>query len=330
VSVTGVAIGVRGIVGKDVRSRTRGWRPMLLLTFYLAVLTLAVVAVLGIAVGSTGTISPNLGQLLFSALAGGSVLLVAFIAPALTAGSVSGERERRTLDLLLVTRASPLGLATGKLAGALLWVAYLMVASLPALGIVYLFGGVPIGTVAAALVVSMSTALGYSALGLLLSALFRRTVVATVLAYGVVLVTTVVLPIISASLGFSGLISSFYFQGGSRAGPFGDMPPFGWPPASAWLTFVSPVMSLIAVLGSLFGAVATGYAGSAIGFISVYAVQRTDAVPPIQMVSSLAPWVFNTLFNVSFAGLALILTARTLRPAGARRWWRARTRAHGN
>ena len=72
-----VAIGVRGIVGKDVRSRTRGWRPMLLLTFYLAVLALTVVAVLGISVSSTGTISPGLGQLLFAALAGGLVFLVA-------------------------------------------------------------------------------------------------------------------------------------------------------------------------------------------------------------------------------------------------------------
>ena len=39
----------------------------------------------------------------------------------------------------------------------MLWVIYLIVASLPALGIVYLFGGVPLSTVGAALVVTLST-----------------------------------------------------------------------------------------------------------------------------------------------------------------------------
>src|SRR4051812_43489881 len=98
----GLALGVRGILGKEVRSRTRGWRPMVVLTVYLLILTVAVVMVLGVAVSSSGTISPWLGQLLFGALAGGSVLLVSFIAPALTAGAISGERERLTLDLMLV------------------------------------------------------------------------------------------------------------------------------------------------------------------------------------------------------------------------------------
>ncbi len=48
---TGLVIGVRGIVGKELRSRTRGyWRPMLQLTIYLGLVTLAVVAVLGVSI----------------------------------------------------------------------------------------------------------------------------------------------------------------------------------------------------------------------------------------------------------------------------------------
>ena len=180
----------------------------------------------------------------------------------------------------------------------------------------------------ATLVVSLSTALGYSALGLLLSALFRRTVVASVLAYGVVLVTTVVLPLVAISIGASGLISSFYFPGaGSRSGVF-DVPPFGWPPASAWLTFVSPVMALISVLGSLFGTAATGYPSS--GLLSVYIVRNSGVGPTMEAVSSFAPWVFNALTHLVFAAFALLVTARTLRPAGVRRWRWARKRAHGS
>src|SRR5438034_2417904 len=138
---------------------------MLLLTLYLGLVTLAVVAVLGLSVSSSGTISPNLGQSLFIALASGSVLLIAFISPGLTSGTISGERERRTLDLLLVTRASPLGLVAGKLAGALLWVLYLLIASLPVLGIVNLFGGVPLSTAIATISVIAVTAVTYTAVG---------------------------------------------------------------------------------------------------------------------------------------------------------------------
>jgi ABC-type transport system involved in multi-copper enzyme maturation permease subunit len=318
-------LGVRGIVGKEVRSRTRGWRPMLVLTVYLLLLTLAVVAVLGIAVTSSGTISPTLGQLLFGALAGGSVVLVSFIAPALTAGSISGERERLTLDLLLVTRASALGLVTGKLVGAMLWVVYLMLASLPALGIVYLFGGVPLPTVLAALVVTLATALGYTALGLLLSALFRRTAIATVIAYALVLASSIVLPILAASLGLSGTASSFAVLGGRGIRAGSDIPGFGWPPAVAWLSFVSPVMALLSVIG---GSLGQGVAGlpSTVGWFSVYAY-RISQSGTVESVTSLAAWVFNALISIGFAAVALLLAAYWLNP---RRRRLSRRRARGS
>ena len=322
-SAAGLALGVRGIVGKEIRSRTRGWRPMLVLTFYLLVLTLVVVAVLAISVASSGIISPSLGQVLFAALVGGSVLLLAFIAPALTAGTISGERERRTLDLLLVTRASPLGLVLGKLAGAMLWVVYLLVASLPALGIVYLFGGVPPMHVVAALVVTMATALGYSALGLVLSAVFRRTAVATVLAYGVVLITTVLLPIVSTSLGITAAISSFYFPVGVPRLASSEAPPLGWPPATAWPTFFSPVMALVSVLGGLFNQPGLGM-GGAVGPFSTYTVRYSAAGAAPESVTSLAAWVFNALISLAFAALALLVAAISLGPRP--RWGRPRPR----
>ncbi len=313
-TASGLALGVRGVVGKEVRSRTRGWRPMLVLTVYLLVLTLAVVAVLGVAVSSSGTISPGLGQLLFAALAAGSAMLVAFIAPGLTAAAISGERERLTLDLLLVTRASPLGLIAGKLAGAMLWIIYLIVASLPALGVVYLFGGVPLSTVGAALVVTLSTALGYCALGLALSAVFRRTAIATVLAYCVVLVTMILLPILAASLGVTAAFSSFAFPVASaRAVASPDAPSFGWPPPVAWLTFFSPAMALLSVLGGLLGQGGPVSVGS-VGMFSVYAFRTLGPNGSVEMVTSLAAWVFNGLINVTFAALAVLLAAAWLGP----------------
>src|SRR6185295_9683946 len=110
---------------------------------YLLLLSGGVLGFLYLVRLGMGVIPPTLGSQLFSSLALGAVLLLAFITPALTAGAVSGERERRTLDLLLVTRASPLGLVLGKLAGSLLYVLFLLLAALPAFALVYLYGGVP-------------------------------------------------------------------------------------------------------------------------------------------------------------------------------------------
>jgi ABC-type transport system involved in multi-copper enzyme maturation permease subunit len=312
---TGLVIGVRGIVGKELRSRTRGyWRPMLQLTIYLGLVTLAVVAVLGVSISSTGTLSPTLGESLFAALATGSTLLIAFVSPGLTAGAVSGERERRTLDLLLVTRASPLGLIAGKLAGALLWVVYLLIASLPALGVVNLFGGVPPLQAAAALGVTLATAVSYTALGLALSAVLRRTVLATVLAYGVVLVTLTVLPIMGASLSLSSVFAS-----GGVALPGLPNGQLGMPPVSSWLTFISPVSAIISVLGGASGPFLGG-TGSGASLLATYVVRPVGGATEVRTVTSLAPWVFYTLLSVAFAGVCTFVAAFALRPFRPRLW----------
>jgi ABC-type transport system involved in multi-copper enzyme maturation permease subunit len=307
---SGLVLGVRGIVGKEVRSRTRGyWRPMLQLTLYLSLVTLGVVAVLGASVSPTGTLSPTLGETLFSALAAGSVLLIAFMAPGLTAASISSERERLTLDLLLVTRASPLGLVTGKLAGALLWIAYLVIASLPALAVVNLFGGVPWSRMAAALTVIAATALGYTALGLVLSAVLRRTVLATVLAYAVVLITVIVAPILGASLSAVSALSA----GGSVLPVTRGVPVLGIPPVSAWLTFISPVSAIVSVLGGAVGPL-QGSASGGIGLFTTYLARVSGPAGTTVPVTSLAPWAFYSVLSVVFCIGSLLIAAVAIRP----------------
>jgi ABC-type transport system involved in multi-copper enzyme maturation permease subunit len=306
-------LGVRSIVGKDLRSRTRGyWRPMLQLTVYLGLVALAVVAVLGVSMSSTGSLSPTLGETLFAALATGSVLLIAFIAPGLTAAAISGERERLTLDLLLVTRASPFGLVAGKLLSALLWIAYLVIASLPALAVVNLFGGVSILRAGAALAVIAATALGYTALGLTLSAIVRRTVLATVLAYAAVLVTVIVVPIVALSLSAAALFSpgTTFVSTGRAAAP-------GLPPPAAWLTFVSPVTAITSVLGAL--SPFSGPQSRGFGFVSTYTDRFATGPADAHLVTSLSPWAFYAVLSVVFSLACLLIATIALRPADARR-----------
>jgi hypothetical protein len=240
--------GLAPMLGKELRSRTRGWLGPLLLTGYALALAAAVAGELWLTVGRAQQITAAVGLQLFTLGAVTLVLLVAFIAPVLSAGGVSGERERRTYDLLFVTRASPGGIVLGKWLASVAYLLLLVVAALPALGVVFLVGGVPPATLAAVLAVAAGTALGYGALGLCLSALLRRTQAAVVASLILVFLLTFG-TVVVASLAVPG--GPLY--GGPVPPPgsfFGPVPavPGASPAAPPWYLFLSPLAALGAVL----------------------------------------------------------------------------------
>lgn len=69
-------------------------------------------------------------------------IMVIFIMPALTAGSISGERERRTLELMLTTKMTPADIVLGKLMASLSTMGLLVISSFPILAMVFVYGGV--------------------------------------------------------------------------------------------------------------------------------------------------------------------------------------------
>ena len=69
-------------------------------------------------------------------------LMLILIMPAVTAGSISGERERQTLDLMLTTCMTPVDIVLGKLEAALGTMFLMVVSSLPVLAMVFVYGGI--------------------------------------------------------------------------------------------------------------------------------------------------------------------------------------------
>src|SRR5262245_53136540 len=210
--VTDFAHGVTAVTSRELRGRMRGRRAFVILTIYLLLLAAIAFGIyaylqrqadLDAALrmrtvdewfGSLGGVSPgfalsaNVGHMLFSGILLLETLLVLILAPAFTAGAISAEREHQTLDLLVTTPLSTLGIVVGKLVSALAWVLVLIVASVPLMSLVFVFGSVGPDDVIRAYVLLFSLAFGMGAIGLFLSALVRRTQAATVLASVVVLV----------------------------------------------------------------------------------------------------------------------------------------------
>jgi ABC-type transport system involved in multi-copper enzyme maturation permease subunit len=175
------------IVSKEYRSRMRTWRSPLAMTLYIVLLGglgWAVFSSLASAAqsGFSGQ-AANYGQQLFLWLTLFQALLLTFIVPALTAGAISGERERQTIDLLFVTRIPPFSIIWGKLVASMSFVIILLLLSVPIFSLVFLFGGIEVDQVLTAFLVCASTALTLGVLGILFSTVTRRTLPSTVAAY---------------------------------------------------------------------------------------------------------------------------------------------------
>jgi len=65
------------------------------------------------------------------------------VVPGLTSGAISGERERQTLDVLLVTPLSPGEIVVSKLLATSAFITLLVVATLPLYILAFSYGGSP-------------------------------------------------------------------------------------------------------------------------------------------------------------------------------------------
>ncbi len=191
-----VAVGV-----KELRGRVRGRRAFVVLTLYLLFLggfawawelvaEQRYVQTSTLQGASAAFASSLVGQEVFGALILIETLLVVFLAPAFTAGSISLEREKQTLDMLTATPISSLAIVIGKLLSALAYVFLLIAASVPLTALVFVFGGVGPDDVIRAYAVLIVSAIGLGSLGLFISAIMQRTQGATVVTFFMVIFLT--------------------------------------------------------------------------------------------------------------------------------------------
>jgi ABC-type transport system involved in multi-copper enzyme maturation permease subunit len=220
------------IVAKEYRSRMRTWRSPLAMMIYIVLIAGLGYLMFSSMVASSsgfGAQAPNYGQQLFKYLVVFQMILIAFIAPALTAGAISGERERQTIDLLFVTRLAPFSIIWGKLLASMSFVVLLLLLSVPIFSLVFLFGGVELDQVLYCFLITLLGALTLGLIGVAFSTLLRRTLAATVASY------VAAFAIVFGTLGY-GLILPTKIDPNSSSVPA--------PPA---VTYLSPIMPLVAI-----------------------------------------------------------------------------------
>jgi len=222
------------VLVKELRTRMRGRRAAVILTVYLSALAgvgylLLVILRSNVPEGGPGR-GPEIGVPLFITLSTLQLFLIIFIVPGLTGGAIAGERDRRTLDLLLSTPVPSWGIVLGKFFSSLSYALLLLGASLPVFSLAFLFGGVSPRQVALSFLISTATALTLGAVGIFISTLIRRGQIATVLTYAVAFFMV---------LG-TGIISLFLMLGSVPRGTLSAPPLLALNPVASLLSAVFP------------------------------------------------------------------------------------------
>jgi ABC-type transport system involved in multi-copper enzyme maturation permease subunit len=152
-----------------------------------------------------GGVNPEQSRELFMILAVLQFALIIFITPGLTAGVISSERERQTLNILLTTSQSSSSIIIGKLVSSVAFLLLLIIASLPLYSIVFLYGGISPRELLTVFALNVFTVFVIGSLGVMFSTFIRKTIVAMVTTYGVML-------FLVGGTGFLALIATSFTQ----------------------------------------------------------------------------------------------------------------------
>ncbi len=117
----------------------------------------------------------------------GQYVLASLMAPTFAAGAISGEKERKTYEMLLASPLTPWAIVVGKMVASLTHLAVLIIASLPIIMLALPLGGVSIYEVLGAYLWLIISIVLFGSIGLACSCGFQRTASSLVVSYLVIL-----------------------------------------------------------------------------------------------------------------------------------------------
>lgn len=280
------------ILVKDLRSRMRGARAYILLTIYLLVLagvTLLLYVAVGGSAGNDLNAGRRIGQALFFTIATVALIEVCLITPVLTSGSIAGEKERQTYDLLVASLLTPWQIVWGKLVSALAFALILIVAIVPVMSLAFLFGGVGLTEVLIAIAGLIVTAVLYATIGLFWSAMLQSSLGATSFAIGTVTTLLLGIPFV--------IVIASLILGSSAPSDLLD---------SIWFIYLSRFIIALHPFIAL-GTTASQLASGNDAFFEVVRTSATNVIVP-------SPWLLYTLLSLIAAALLLAASVRLVQP----------------
>ncbi len=131
--------------------------------------------------------NPESTQQLINLFFLGQYILASLMAPSFAAGAVTGEKEKKTYEMLLASPLRPEAIVMGKLVAALTHLAILIFASLPIVMLCLPLGGVSIYEVLAAYLALISSVIAFGMISVACGSYFKRTSASLVVSYLLIL-----------------------------------------------------------------------------------------------------------------------------------------------
>lgn len=169
--------------------------------------------------------------------------MVCLFVPGIAGGSIAIERERKTLDILLTTHLSPWKIVIGKLESSLSMIFLISFSALPAVSLILAFGGVSVIDLLVLVCILVVSGIFIGSVGIFCSALIKKTTVATIASYVIIIFLTV---------GTVAILWVLYYMMGVRAlqtENFESVDLGGW----IFLLFFNPLASYFGLLSQQVG-----------------------------------------------------------------------------
>ncbi len=175
------------VLTRELLVNLRSTRSFVLQFLYVAALGTLVYFYWPSGEGSARQVGPGVARRLFDIFFLGQFFLVALMAPTFAAGSITGEKERKTYEMLLASPLKPATILVGKLLSSLSYLVILILSSLPLMILCYLLGGLLLSEITRSYLVLILAAGTFGLLSVACSSYFRRTSSALVVSYLVTL-----------------------------------------------------------------------------------------------------------------------------------------------
>jgi len=183
-------IRVNPIVKKDLKVISRSMKYSWGLFAYIAVLgivflfTMLIITANDYGSGSPSNTDIYEGYVSFFPVIGiAQLCIISLIVPIFTASSISGERERQTMDVMLTSTIPPYSIIIGKIISAVLRVMTFVIASIPLMAVSFVMGGIGWSTLFEYIILSFIYAIFLGSIGTLCSCIFKKSIPAIIVAY---------------------------------------------------------------------------------------------------------------------------------------------------
>lgn len=214
-------IRINPVYGKEIKLKVRSVR--FCVTVFLFNLMLGIIAITGFEVMFNMHLNPYVdysgAAKVFYILISMEIIAVMFLVPSFTAGSIAGEREKQTLDILLTTTLTPEKIIIGKLFSSVSMVLLLVVSSLPIISIVFTIGGIGMEDLILFMFAILVISFFVGSMGMLASTVLKKTVPAMVCSMMQVMLVCVGTVIVVA---VTYIIAKLYYY--NCMGAVGNMP----------------------------------------------------------------------------------------------------------